>query len=498
MTSRARARREAPEGTAPEASRRDVRRSDATQERAGTVKERTDAAQERADAAQERADAAREPALLVDLDRDLLRTNLLHEAVTGCLLSRPLIALRAIGASRLARTDLGSAIAGETEIDLATVPYDPDTLQLLLRERARGRRLLLMADRTRAWAAPVAAHFGIFDEVLSGPQAIPAAAGPSADGVAAGASAPAPAPERLRHRPRRPPAPLAVLRAMRPHQWLKNLLVFVALFTAQKLEDRNMDLHALEMFAAFCLISSSVYLLNDMADLPADRRHVTKRTRPFASGELGVLSGWLLWPLLLALGVTLAVLALPIGAALWLLAYYAGTVAYTFGAKREAILDVIVLAGLYTVRIIAGAAAISVPTSIWLLTFSMSIFTSLALVKRVSELTRVIEDRGTIRGRGYQPRDLGTLKSLGVTASYAAVVVLALYVHDPGTSRLYRNPSILWLVVPLMLYWSSRLWLLADRGEIDEDPVLFALKDRVSYLVLITTAAAFTAAKFLG
>lgn len=493
MISRARARREAPRGTAPEPAHRDARRSDAAQERAGAVRER--------------ADAAQEPALLVDLDRDLLRTNLLHEAVTGCLLSRPLIALPAIAASRLTRTDLGSAIAGETEIDLATVPYDPDTLQLLLRERARGRRLLLTADRTRAWAAPVAAHFGIFDEVLIGPQTVPAAGEPSTDGVVspAGAAAGAPAAsvsastaERLRRRPRRPPAPLAVLRAMRPHQWLKNLLVFVALFTAQKLEDRSLDLHALAMFAAFCLISSSVYLLNDMADLPADRLHVTKRTRPFASGELGVLSGWLLWPLLLVLGVTLALVALPIAAALWLLAYYAGTVAYTFGAKREAILDVIVLAGLYTVRIIAGAAAISVPTSIWLLTFSMSIFTSLALVKRVSELTRVIEDRGTIRGRGYQPRDLGTLKSLGVTASYAAVVVLALYVHDPGTSRLYRNPSILWLAVPLMLYWSSRLWLLADRGEIDEDPVLFALKDRVSYLVLITTAAAFTAAKFLG
>jgi 4-hydroxybenzoate polyprenyltransferase len=294
------------------------------------------------------------------------------------------------------------------------------------------------------------------------------------------------------------PARRDLIRLLRPHQWLKNLLVLVALFTAQKVEHPLLTLRALAMFVAFCLVSSSVYVLNDLADLAADRTHATKRNRPLASGAVGVIHAWALWPVLLSAGAALAIVTLPLTACLWLLAYYAGTVAYTFGAKREAVLDVIVLAGLYTVRIIAGAAAIGVPTSIWLLMFSMSIFTSLALVKRVSELTRVIECGGVLRGRGYEPRDLATLKSLGVTASYAAVVVLALYVHDPITAHLYETPSILWLVVPLMLYWSSRLWLLADRGEIDEDPLLFATRDRASYVILLATALAFTAAKFIG
>jgi 4-hydroxybenzoate polyprenyltransferase len=298
--------------------------------------------------------------------------------------------------------------------------------------------------------------------------------------------------------PARPATARDVVGLLRPHQWLKNLLVLVALFTAQKVEQGTPTLRALAMLVAFCLVSSSVYVLNDLADLVADRSHATKCRRPLASGAVGVLTAWLLWPVLLVLGAAVAILTVPGTACLWLLAYYAGTVAYTFGAKREAVLDVIVLAGLYTVRIIAGAAAISVPTSIWLLTFSMSIFTSLALVKRVSELTRAIDRGGVLRGRGYELRDLGTLKSLGVTASYAAVVVLALYVHDPETAHLYETPSILWLVVPLMLYWSSRLWLLADRGEIDEDPLLFATKDRASYVILVSTALAFTAAKFIG
>jgi 4-hydroxybenzoate polyprenyltransferase len=303
---------------------------------------------------------------------------------------------------------------------------------------------------------------------------------------------------RLRPTSRHRPAPVAVLRALRPYQWPKNLLVFVALLTAQDILHVHLLMRSLTMFAVFCLVSSSVYVLNDLVDLADDRRHPVKCTRPLASGALSVGVGRMMFPVLLAAGLALAVLVLPLAACLWLLAYYAGTLAYTFGAKRVAMLDVIVLAGLYTVRMIAGAAAIDVPISIWLLTFSMSTFTSLALVKRVSELTRVIESGGVMRGRGYEREDLDTLKSLGVAASYAAVVVLALYIHDPTTSRLYATPAILWIAVPVLLYWTSRLWLLADRGQINGDPLLFATRDRVSYLTVVLTAAAFTAAKFVS
>ncbi len=425
-----------------------------------------------------RDDAGVSRTLVVDLDRGLLKTNLTHEALSTLMLSRPRAALGALVRHGRSPSAMAAAVSEQVQIDVATLPYDPDALARLEAEHERGTFILLRARRTSPWAPAVAAHLGCFDGIVT----------QSRDD----ADTQMPAPRRRLVRP------AALMRELRPHQWLKNLLVLVALFTAQKLEHPTLVLHALEMLVAFCLVSSSVYVLNDLADLPADRGHATKHRRPLASGELGTLSAWALWPMLAAAGGALAALTLPLSACLWLLSYYAGTLLYTFGAKRQPILDVIVLAGLYTVRIIAGAAAIGVPVSIWLLTFSMSIFTSLALVKRVSELTRAVETGGPLRGRGYEVRDLTTLKSLGVTASYAAVVVLALYVHDPATSRLYDTPSILWAVVPVLLYWSSRLWLLADRGEIDEDPLLFATHDRISYVVVVITAAAFLAAKFFG
>ena len=423
-------------------------------------------------------DAAVSRTLLVDLDRGLLKTNLTHEALSALMLSRPRAAVGALARHGRSPANMAAVIAEQVEIDVSTLPYDEQALADVRAQRERGAFIVLQARRTAPWAAAVAAHLGCFDGIVSQERR-------SADA-------------RLAQSRRRRLNPAAMVRELRPHQWLKNLLVLVALFTAQKLEHPTLVLHALAMLVAFCLVSSSVYVLNDLADLPADRGHATKHLRPLASGELSTLSAWVLWPLLAAAGGALAALTLPLSACLWLLSYYAGTLFYTFGAKRQPILDVIVLAGLYTVRIIAGAAAIDVPVSIWLLTFSMSIFTSLALVKRVSELTRAVETGGPLRGRGYEVRDLTTLKSLGVTASYAAVVVLALYVHDPATSRLYDTPSILWVVVPVLLYWSSRLWLLADRGEINEDPLLFATHDRISYVVVLITAAAFAAAKFFG
>jgi 4-hydroxybenzoate polyprenyltransferase len=416
--------------------------------------------------------------LLVELDRGLLKTNLTHEALSSLMLSRPRAALRTLARHSRSPAAMAAALAEQVQIDVATLPYDEQTLTHVRAERERGAFILLETGRSEPWAQAVAAHLGCFDATVS------------REPPSAGA--------RPAQRRRRRVRPTALLRELRPHQWLKNLLVLVALFTAQKLEHPALVAHALEMLVAFCLVSSSVYVLNDLADLPADRAHATKHRRPLAHGDVSPLSAWALWPALAAAGGAVAALTLPLGACLWLLAYYVGTLVYTFGAKRQPILDVIVLAGLYTVRIIAGAAAIGVPVSIWLLTFSMSIFTSLALVKRVSELTPAAETGGPLRGRGYEVRDLATLKSLGVTASYAAVVVLALYVHDPATSRLYDTPSILWAVVPVLLYWSSRLWLLADRGEIDEDPLLFATHDRISYAVVAITVAAFVAAKFVG
>ena len=283
-------------------------------------------------------------------------------------------------------------------------------------------------------------------------------------------------------------------RALRPYQWLKNVLVLLPLISAHRYGS-PFDLgHAALALASFCLCASSVYLLNDLCDLADDRYHPRKRERPLASGALPLASGWALSPLLLATAVLLAAFALPPAYLGILGAYYLVTLAYSFGLKRILLVDVIVLAGLYTIRIVAGAAAVEVALSFWLLTFSGFLFMSLALGKRYSELARSAA-MPALRGRGYRPSDLSTVAMLGIAAGFGAVLVLALYVQDPATAALYRYPKAIWIACPLLLYWISRIWMLAQRGAIDEDPVVFALGDRLSAATAIAVAAAFAAAR---
>lgn len=272
---------------------------------------------------------------------------------------------------------------------------------------------------------------------------------------------------------------------MRPHQWAKNLLVFVPLLTAHLLDDSEAIVRAALAFAAFCLCASSVYVLNDLLDLAADRAHPRKRNRPFAAGQLPVLAGLLLAPALLAAALVLASF-LPSRFLLALIGYYLLTLLYSFALKREPVLDVVALAMLYTARIVAGTFAITVESSFWLLAFSMFMFLSLALVKRHTELQQA-RDRGLIEvaGRGYRADDLPMIGSLGASAGYTSVLVLALYVNSLSSADLYSRPNYLWLMCPLMLYWISRVWLLTQRGRMHDDPVMFAIRDPVSAAVLI-------------
>lgn len=286
-----------------------------------------------------------------------------------------------------------------------------------------------------------------------------------------------------------PPLPQGVrawLRALRPHQWAKNLLVFVPLLTAHLLDNGDAISGAVLAFVAFCLCASSVYILNDLLDLAADRAHPRKRNRPFASGQLSVLAGLLLAPALLAAAFAVAAF-LPSRFVLALIGYYLLTLLYSFALKRQPALDVVVLAMLYTARIVAGTFAIAIETSFWLLAFSMFVFLSLALVKRYTELQQARE-RGLheAAGRGYRTEDLPIIGSLGTSAGYASVLVLALYVNSLGDSMLYSRPNYLWLMCPLMLYWISRVWLLTQRGRMHDDPLMFALRDPVSAATLAT------------
>lgn len=297
--------------------------------------------------------------------------------------------------------------------------------------------------------------------------------------------------------PEQAPAPAAarpglrsLLRALRVHQWAKNLLLFVPLVAAHRVLEPSRVVQALLAFVSFSLCASSVYVVNDLMDLEADRVHPSKRRRPFASGELPVRAGLWLAPLLLGAGAAVALALLPLPFAALLGAYFATTLAYSLYLKQVLMLDVLVLAGLYTVRIFGGSLAVGVPTSSWLFTFSMFLFLSLALVKRLSELRRLrLSQQAAAPRRGYRAEDYEQLGSLGVASGWLSVLVLALYITSREVTVLYRHPERLWLLCPLMLYWLGRVWLLAHRGEVDEDPLVFALKDKVSYGVGLLCAA---------
>jgi 4-hydroxybenzoate polyprenyltransferase len=240
----------------------------------------------------------------------------------------------------------------------------------------------------------------------------------------------------------------------------------------------------------FCLCASSVYVLNDLLDLQADRLHPRKSKRPFAAGELSIVTGLVLSTALLAAATGIAALFLPAEFCMVLAAYYIVTSAYSLILKRYLLVDALTLAGLYTLRIIAGAAAVAVQLSFWLLLFSIFLFLSLAFVKRFAELEALRhQQRLGAAGRGYLVEDLPVLQSLGIAAGYLSVLVLALYINSPEIEALYRRPKAVWMLCVLLLYWISRVWMTAQRGNMHDDPVVFALKDRQSLAIGVCAAA---------
>ena len=274
-----------------------------------------------------------------------------------------------------------------------------------------------------------------------------------------------------------------LLRAMRPHQWLKNTLLFVALILSHRLLEWDSLLAATVGFIVFCLCASSVYLLNDMLDLDADRAHRTKSRRPFAAGELSLAVGMAAALALLCAAFVVAWL-LPESFLLLLLAYWLLTCLYSFALKRVFLLDAMTLALLFTLRVAAGAAAIGAPATGYLIVFSLCFFLGLALVKRVTELVKL--PAGAIIGRAYHKHHEGLLSVIGGIASLLAVIVFAFYINAPATTGLYRAPLLLWPIVPLLLVLLSRIWLFARAGKLHEDPVLFAIEDRLSQLLVLT------------
>lgn len=452
--------------------------------------------------------------IAVDLDGTLILTDSLHESALRAVRSDPLSALKMPVWLAQGRANLKRHLAGLSNFDPATLPYNQPLLDWLRVQRDQGRRLVLCTAADLTVAQTVAKHLGMFDEVMASDGSTNLSArrkaaaleakfghkgfdyvGNSEDDLhvwrAARRAIVVNAPERLVNAAASicavevviPPErkSLAVLpRVLRIHQWVKNLLLFVAPLAAHKAPDSAHLGSMLLAFLSFCLCASAVYVLNDLFDLDSDRAHARKRKRPFASGDVRVVDGVLVAPLLLILAFLLAI---PVGTTFvfWLLIYLLVTTAYTFGLKRLILIDCVVLAVLYTLRIIAGAAAANLPLSFWLLAFGVFLFLSLAFVKRYAELS-AHSDAGVVQapGRGYVTSDAPLVKSLGITAGYAAVVVLALYLNSDAVIKLYASPNFLWCAVLVMLFWVSWIWMIAHRGLMHDDPVLFALRDRVS------------------
>ena len=460
------------------------------------------------------AAAAAEPPLVIDLDGTLLRSDLLQESALRLLQVAPLQALRMPGWLLAGKAVLKRRIAEHVEIDVGTLPYDERVLAWIDEERARGRRIVLCTASDAHYAEAVAKHLGRFDEVVAsdGRTNISAQrkaqalverfgaggfdyAGNARDdlpvwavarrAVLVSASTAVAAAARRGTTVERefapiPAGPRVWLKAVRLHQWLKNLLVFLPLLGAHRLGEMALLAQALLAFVAFGLCASSVYLLNDLMDVQSDRRHPRKQMRPFAAGQLSPAAG------LMASGVLLVAalaLALKTGTAFagWLAVYFGVTLAYTFWLKRKLVLDALALAGLYTLRVVGGGAAVALTPSFWLLAFSLFLFLSLAFVKRYSELLLMQDEgRSAAAGRSYMTQDLALVSMLGVNAGFAAVLVLALYLDSENVVRLYRTPELMWLAVPLLLYWISRMWVKAHRGQMHDDPLMFAVRDPTS------------------
>jgi 4-hydroxybenzoate polyprenyltransferase/phosphoserine phosphatase len=454
--------------------------------------------------------------LVVDVDGTLVRSDLLWEGLMQVALRRP-ARLRHLPAPLLrGRAAFKAAVAAASELDVDHVPLEPATLALIERARAEGQPVVLASAAHEAQVERLARRIGV-DQVF-GSTATENLKGavklarirtqyPTFDYVGndyadvplwnearrAFAVNPAGATVRRARRTRtdlvivrnRPNALRVTTRLLRPHQWSKNTLLFLPAVAAHLPMTAEVALTLVAGFVAFSAIASAVYVLNDLADLASDRAHATKRHRPLAAGDVSIPFGLGVAAVLVMVATTIAMTLPPAFGAL-LATYVVLTTAYSILLKSRAIVDVITLASLYTLRVMAGAALVDVPLSRWFLAFSVFFFFSLALAKRVVELSRQpagASDR--LPGRGYSAADVPVLTALGTTAVMASALVYCLYITDSDIGELYDRPDLLWLGLPILLYWLSRLWMLAGRNALHEDPVVFALKDRISRILLI-------------
>ncbi len=455
------------------------------------------------------------PVVVVDLDGTLLRSDILWETFWSAFGRNPLLLTMALFSGR---ATLKQHLAQTSRLDEATLPYDRDVIAYVQAWRDRGGRTALVTASDQSIAERVAKHLGLFDEVhgsdgrlnLKGKaKAAFLADRFGVEGFAYMGDAKADVPvwaqsdkvitvnasQTLKDRAENLGKPVEHLtttahsirpyvKALRPNQWLKNGLVFLPMLAAHQFDSQTMLL-SFAAFVAFSLVASSVYILNDLLDLGSDRAHPHKRLRPLASGSIPIAHGNLMAFLIGLAGAAISAL---LG---WkflfvMLGYYVLTTAYSVHLKRRVVIDICVLAGLYTIRIIAGSAATGITLSVWLLAFSIFFFFSLAAVKRLAELVDMTE-RGQLNasGRGYHVNDASIMSMIALGSGYVSVLVMALYINSAAFRSLYEFPPALWGICCILLYWVTRAVMIAHRGSMHYDPVVFAVKDRTSWMCLL-------------
>lgn len=470
------------------------------------------------------------PPLCIDLDGTLLKTDTLWETTIAHFKAHPWKSLLLPFWLLRGKAHLKKKLASGINLDCASLPYTTDLLDYLREAHSAGRELVLVSGCDSSVGIQIAQHLGLFSQVIAsdgktnvkgstkarilnahfGGRGFDYIGNERADfpvWAAARQRLVANAPTRISRRlaamsetvrefapqPSRLPA---LLRALRCHQWSKNVLVFLPLIAGHAYFNAGAVGATLAMFVAWCLVASGIYVSNDLLDLEADRRHPTKRSRPFASGDLPLPFGFMLAPLLLLLGLGIGGAISP--ACLGALSLYAiASVAYSLHLKKRPLVDVFTLAFLFTIRVVGGGLASGCNVTNWLLAFTGFLFLGLAFLKRCSELTRIKALGRTHLGfRGYGVVDLLVLQMFGVASAFIAIVVLALYISSAVAQTHYTGPSALWAVGPCLLLWLCRLWLATARGEMDDDPILYSMKDWVSWLIGLFVLAAFVAATY--
>jgi len=463
--------------------------------------------------------------LAVDLDGTLTLTDTLHESLLALVRNKPYLLLLLPFWLFKGIAHLKQKVAEYSELDVTTLPYNQPLIDWLREEKERGKRIVLCTAANEKIAKAVVSNFDLFDAFIASDSKtnLKSArkrnalqerygvggydyAGNSNDDLEVWADASnavvVNASENVLKKAstltsvtqvfRSEQAGVALwLKALRIHQWLKNLLLFVPLLAAHQIGNAQSLGLLLIAFLSFSLCASSVYITNDLLDLESDRSHPRKRFRPFASAKLSVLHGVIAALLLIAASFLLGAVV-GVDFFIVLFVYLLLTVMYSFSLKRIVLVDCLTLTTLYTMRIIAGAAAVSVSLSFWLQTFSIFIFLSLALVKRYAELlVQSREGKNSAHGRGYLVTDAPLLQALGVSSGYISVLVIALYMRSENVISLYAQPLAIWLLIPILLFWVSWIWLKSSRGEMHDDPIVFAATDRTSLSVAVITAFVF-------